>query len=77
MCVTSSLKLWVETDGNAKEATTRMQINWRRVKRQYYEVYIFRSALKQYTCVCTLLCVKISTRPLEVDPYGLIHKIKN
>ena len=45
MCVTSSLKLWVETDGNAKEATTRMQINWRRVKRQYYEVYIFRSAL--------------------------------
>ena len=41
----ASQKLWVQTDGNVKEATTRMQINWRRVKRQYYEVYLFRSAL--------------------------------
>jgi len=38
-------KLLVESEGGAKEATARMQINWRRVKRQYYEVYLFRSAL--------------------------------
>jgi len=38
-------KLLVESEGGAKEATARLQINWRRVKRQYYEVYLFRSAL--------------------------------
>jgi len=38
-------KLLVELEGGGEEATARMQINWRRVKRQYYEVYLFRSAL--------------------------------
>lgn len=27
------------------EATTRAQINWRRVKKLYFEVYLFRSAV--------------------------------
>ena len=38
-------KLLVESEGGVKEGTVRMQINWRRVKRQYFEVYLFRSAL--------------------------------
>ena len=29
----------------AGEATTQMQLNWRRVKSQYFEVYLFRSAV--------------------------------
>ena len=29
----------------AGEATSHMQINWRRVKKQYFEVYLFRSAV--------------------------------
>ena len=31
-------------DGES-EATSHMQINWRRVKRRYYAVYLFRSAV--------------------------------
>ena len=27
------------------EATSHLQINWRRVKRKYFEVYLFRSAV--------------------------------
>ena len=38
-------KLLVESEGGVTEGTVRMQINWRRVKRQYFEVYLFRSAL--------------------------------
>ena len=29
----------------AGEATSQMQLNWRRVKKQYFEVYLFRSAV--------------------------------
>ena len=35
-----------DADGKpAGEATSRAQINWRRVKKLYFEVYLFRSAL--------------------------------
>ena len=37
--------LVVTTPDGREEATSHMQINWRRVKRAYFEVYCFRSAI--------------------------------
>ena len=36
----------------AGEATSQMQLNWRRVKKQYFEVYLFRSALTANAVSC-------------------------
>ena len=38
-------ELMVDGAGGEAEATSHMQINWRRVKRAYYEVYLFRSSV--------------------------------
>ena len=38
-------ELMIEMAGGQAEATSHMQINWRRVKKLYFEVYLFRSAL--------------------------------
>ena len=37
--------LTIEGANGEAEATSHMQVNWRRVKRRYYEVYLFRSAV--------------------------------
>ena len=39
------LPLMVRTVDGDKEATSHVQLNWRRVKRAYFEVYLFRSAV--------------------------------
>ena len=39
------LKLTKASGECAGEATSQMQLNWRRVKKQYFEVYLFRSAV--------------------------------
>ena len=38
-------ELIIEGEDGETEATSHMQINWRRVKRHYFEVYLFRSAV--------------------------------
>ena len=38
-------ELTIDGPDGESEATSHMQINWRRVKRRYYEVYLFRAAL--------------------------------
>ena len=42
--VTFALKDLLIEGGDGAEATSHMQINWNRVKRHYFEVYLFRSA---------------------------------
>ena len=39
------LELSIGAEGGDVEATSHMQINWQRVKRAYFEVYLFRSAV--------------------------------
>ena len=39
------LHLTRATGENAGEATSQMQLNWRRVKKEYFSVYLFRSAV--------------------------------
>ena len=64
--VTYSLReLMVEGADGETEATSHMQINWRRVKRRYYEVYLFRSgvtanskeAVRRVTVFLTVLLI--------------------
>ena len=37
--------LRVEAAAGEHESTSHMQLNWRRIKRRYFEIYLFRSAL--------------------------------
>ena len=56
-------ELMVEGASGEFEATSHLQINWRRVKRKYFEVYFFRSAVTANSKVRVLVLPPLLSLP--------------